>query len=70
MDRNEKALHSFGQRLTQLREERNISIPELAARTGLDARHIGRIEAGEINILVSTVFKLAKGLGVSPGELL
>ena len=70
MDRNEKALHSFGQRLTQLREERNISIPELAARTGLDVRHIGRIEAGEINILVSTVFKLAKGLGVSPGELL
>jgi transcriptional regulator with XRE-family HTH domain len=70
MDRNEKALHSFGQRLNQLREERNISIPDLAARTGLDARHIGRIEAGEINILVSTVFKLAKGLGVSPGELL
>ena len=70
MDRNEKALHSFGQRLTQLREKRNISIPELATRTGLDARHIGRIEAGEINILVSTVFKLAKGLGVSPGELL
>ena len=70
MDRNEKALHSFGQRLTQLREERNISIPDLAARTGLDARHIGRIEAGEINILVSTVFKLAKGLGISPGELL
>ena len=70
MDRNEKALHSFGQRLTQLREKRNLSIPDLAARTGLDARYIGRIEAGEINILVSTVFKLAKGLGVSPGELL
>jgi transcriptional regulator with XRE-family HTH domain len=70
MDRNEKALHSFGQRLTQLREKKNISIPDLAARTGLDARHIGRIEAGEVNILVSTVFKLAKGLGVSPGELL
>jgi transcriptional regulator with XRE-family HTH domain len=70
MDRNEKALHSFGRRLTQLREERNISIFDLAVRTGLDARHIGRIEAGEINILVSTVFKLAKGLGISPGELL
>jgi transcriptional regulator with XRE-family HTH domain len=70
MDRNEKALHSFGQRLTQLREEKNLSIPDLAVRAGLDAGHIGRIEAGEVNILVSTVFKLAKGLGVSPGELL
>ena len=70
MDRNEKALHSFGQRLTQLREERNLSIPDLAARAGLDAGHIGRIEAGEVNLLVSTVIKLAKGLGVSPGELL
>lgn len=70
MDRNEKALHSFGQRLTRLREERNLSITDLAARCGLDARHIGRIEAGEVNILVSTVFRLAKGLGISPGDLL
>ncbi len=70
MDRNEKAMHAFGQRLTQLREERQLSIPDLAARAGLDARHIGRIEAGEVNLLVSTVFKLAKALGVSPGDLI
>jgi transcriptional regulator with XRE-family HTH domain len=70
MERNEKALRAFGQRLTQLREERQLSIPELAGRAGLDATHLGRIEAGEVNLLVSTVFKLAKGLGVSPAELL
>jgi transcriptional regulator with XRE-family HTH domain len=70
MERNEKALRAFGQRLTQLREERQLSIPELAERAGLDATHLGRIEAGEVNLLVSTVFKLAKGLGVSPAELL
>ena len=70
MDRNEKVLHSFGQRLTQLREERHLSIPDLAARAGLNARHIERIEAGEINLLVSTVFRLAKALGVSPGDLM
>jgi transcriptional regulator with XRE-family HTH domain len=70
MDRNEKALHKFGQHLTGLRQQKNLSVRELASRSGLDHRQIARIEAGKVNILFSTILALARGLGITPEELL
>lgn len=70
MDRNEKALHKFGLHLAALRQQKNLSIRELASRSGLDHRQIGRIEAGKVNILFSTILALARGLGITPEELL
>jgi transcriptional regulator with XRE-family HTH domain len=70
MDRSEKALRKFGQRLTELREQKQLTIRDLAHRSGLDARQVGRIEAGKVNLLFSTILALARGLGISPEELL
>jgi transcriptional regulator with XRE-family HTH domain len=70
MDRNEKALHKFGLHLAGLRQQKNLSIHELASRSGLDPRQLSRIEAGKVNILFSTILALARGLGITPEELL
>jgi transcriptional regulator with XRE-family HTH domain len=70
MDRSEKALRQFGRRLTELREQKELTIRDLARRSGLDARQISRIETGKVNLLFSTILALARGLGVSPEELL
>jgi transcriptional regulator with XRE-family HTH domain len=70
MDRSEKALRQFGRRLTELREQKELTIRDLARQSGLDARQISRIETGKVNLLFSTILALARGLGVSPEELL
>lgn len=60
----------FGMRLKMLREERNLSLRDLAARCELDFSKIGRIEAGETNLKLSSIFELASGLGVELKELM
>lgn len=70
MDRHENALHKLGRRLSRLREERQLTIPALATLTGLDPRHIAAIEAGEIDLQITTILALARALGVKPDQLL
>ena len=63
-------MRKFGRRLTALRQQKEMTIRDLARRSGLDGRQIGRIEAGKVNILFSTILALARGLGITPEELL
>jgi transcriptional regulator with XRE-family HTH domain len=70
MERNEKSLRRFGQLLAVMREERNLSLRDLALRSGLDPRQLARIEAGGVNIHFTTILGLARGLGITPEELL
>lgn len=70
MDRNEKSLRKFGQLLTKMREQRNLSVRELALLSGVDPRQLARIEAGDVNIQFTTILALARGLGITPQELL
>jgi transcriptional regulator with XRE-family HTH domain len=70
MERNDKSLRRFGRQLASLRKQRNLSVRDLAARSGVDLRQITRIEAGKVNILFTTVLALARGLGITPEELL
>lgn len=53
-----------GQRLTVLREERDISMRTLAKRSGLSANALSMIERGLASPSVSTLNKLADALGV------
>ena len=70
MDRREEdILRKLGQRLNYLREKQNLTISELAARSGLDPDMIGKIEAGEVDPALVVIFALVEALGVSPGEL-
>ena len=46
-----------------------ISQQKLANEIGIEFSQVGRIERGVINTSISTVYALAKGLGISPHEL-
>jgi transcriptional regulator with XRE-family HTH domain len=70
MERNEKSLRRFGQLLAGLRKQKNLDVRELASRAGLDPRQLTRIEAGEVNMHFTTILALARGLGITPEELL
>ena len=70
MDKKEEALRQFGQRLAALRQQKGLTIRELADASGLEFRQVQEIEQGQINLLFTTLIALAKGLGITPGELL
>ena len=70
MVRKEEALRKFGNRLAALRKQKKLSVPALAAAAGLECEQVRQIEAGEINLLLTTILALAKALEISPDELL
>jgi transcriptional regulator with XRE-family HTH domain len=53
---------NVGSRLRELREERNISMRGLAAKSGLSANALSMIERGRTSPSVSTLYKLADAL--------
>ena len=59
-----------GASLRALREGRFVTQAELAARTGVTEATISRLERGVQRARISTVRKLAAGLGVEPAALL
>jgi transcriptional regulator with XRE-family HTH domain len=67
---NREALYRFGNHLTALREERKLTVSQLAAAAGLDEEEVLRIEAGAEDCSITTMMALAKALGLSAGELL
>ncbi len=58
------ATYDVGQRLKALREERGISMRELARRSSLSANALSMIERGLTSPSVSTLSKLASAMGV------
>jgi transcriptional regulator with XRE-family HTH domain len=61
---------NFGKHLKFLREERSLSLRGLASMCDLDSSKISKIENGKTNLQLSSIFELAKGLGIEPKELL
>lgn len=62
-------LLALGREARRLREALDLTQEELADRSGLHPNYIGRIERGESNVGVKALFKLARGLGISPAAL-
>lgn len=67
--RDPEAITLFGRHLRQMRTQRGLTMEDLAYQSGLSYNQLGRIELGEINTTISTVFALARGLQVSLAEL-
>jgi transcriptional regulator with XRE-family HTH domain len=61
---------AFGQRLRELRVQRDIAQDGLAARSGIHRTAISKIERGATNPQLTTILRLARGLDVTPGALL
>jgi len=70
MERKEEILSKFGKQLATLRKQKGLTVNELAAATRLDTARIREIEAGQVNLLFTTIMVLARGLGVNPDSLL
>jgi transcriptional regulator with XRE-family HTH domain len=54
----------IAKRLKDLREERRMSMRDLAVRSGLSANAISTIEAGKVSPSVSTLYKIAEAMSV------
>jgi transcriptional regulator with XRE-family HTH domain len=65
-----RGVGNLGQNLRAARETREWTQEELGQRSGVQAGEISRIEAGKRDPRVTTVEKLARAIGVSPGRLL
>ena len=60
---------AFGKRIRQLRQKKKLSQEKYADLCGLHVTYIGGIERGTRNVSLINIVKLARGLGVKPGEL-
>lgn len=70
MDSKEEIFRKFGSQLALLRNQKKLSVSELAASALLYESHVRQIEAGEVDVLFTTILSLAKALDVEPAELL
>lgn len=68
--RNTKLIKRFGKRLRELRESSGMSQESLANEAEVPISQIGRIERGEINPTLSTLYNLSGALKISLQELL
>ncbi len=60
----------LGKKIKLARVANDMSQSNLAHAADIDSSHIGKIERGELNITVITLFRLAEALGCSPSVLL
>ena len=67
---SEKYLVEVGKNLKKMRTKKKLSLRKLAAACNVDHSDIGKIEKGEINITLLTLFDLAAGLEVHPKKLM
>ena len=67
--RHTEFLKLFGENLRRIRLEKNLSQDEIAFNTQLSTNQVGRIERGEINTGISTVFEIATFLEIPIEDL-
>lgn len=59
-----------GAKIRTLRKEKGFSQERLALTAKLDRSYVGRIERGEVNITLETLYQLAKTIECNPRDLL
>ena len=69
MVRTQEYIIAFGENLRKIRKERNLSQEHLAYDADIPINQIGRIERGEINTTISTLFAIANALNIPVKEL-
>jgi XRE family transcriptional regulator, regulator of sulfur utilization len=60
----------IAENLKRLREERKLSLDNVAKLSGVSKSMLGQIERGEVNPTVSTVWKISNGLKISFTQLM
>src|SRR5688572_32075572 len=62
--------HSFGLRIRRLREGMDLSLRELAERSGVSAPMLSQVERGETSPTLAIAGRIATGLELSLSQLL
>lgn len=70
MDDQESEVAAFGRQLRTVRKARGMSSHDLAVRADMLETEVGRYERGGREPRLTTILRLARALGVLPGELL
>jgi transcriptional regulator with XRE-family HTH domain len=70
MDRQGDFLRLLGRRITELRQKRQLTIETLASATGLDPGELIAIEAGQIDIPITMILRLARAFDLAPDQFL
>jgi transcriptional regulator with XRE-family HTH domain len=65
----DKNLEAFGKRVASIRQKQGLTQDQLANKTGLSIDTIGAIEQGRRWARLTTLHKLAKGLGITTDSL-
>ena len=68
--RDAQIQQQFGQRVRELRKQKDLSQEALALDCDLDHTYIGGVERGERNISLRNIHKIAEALGVPAKDLL
>ncbi len=66
----DQSLANLGPKLKALRQERGLTLQEVSDRCGVAVSTLSKIENGHVSGTVSTMLKIARGLGVLFDELL
>jgi len=61
---------TLGKRIAYLRTQKNFGVREFALVADLEHHQLINIEKGRVDIRLSTLIKISKGLAVEPKELL
>lgn len=70
-DRDKARMETFRSNLRKLREQRGWTQHDLASRCDVHRSKISALESNSFsNLSLTTLFELAKGLGVHPKELI
>lgn len=70
MNKDERLLTSFGERIKTLREAKEWSQTDLAFNINTSASYISRLENGRVEPGLLMIYKLAEALSQSPADLL
>jgi transcriptional regulator with XRE-family HTH domain len=69
IERNTQYISDFGANLKKWRKSKGLSQEQLAFDSNIPISQIGRIERGEINTTLSTLYTLSKALNITVPEL-
>jgi transcriptional regulator with XRE-family HTH domain len=65
MRENDKFLKALGKNIDRIRKEKGLSFQEMAYCCDIEKANIVKLTSRGENITVNTLYKIAKGLGVS-----
>jgi transcriptional regulator with XRE-family HTH domain len=61
--------HKFGRRVRQLRERAGLTLERASSEAEMDLAHWQKIEAGNVNVTLGTMMRVANALGAKLSDL-